>query len=80
MGADLVVIKSEDEDQFVYDLLRNTKGTRHGWIGLYRKADNKFYWLDDYPAEGNYQRWDDGEPSGDRENCGYRRGGDFKGK
>ena len=51
MGADLIVIKSEDEDQFVYDLLRNTRGTRHGSIGLYRKADIKFYWLDDLPAE-----------------------------
>ncbi|XP_044181097.1 neurocan core protein-like [Acropora millepora] len=82
LGADLAVIKSEDEDQFVYDLLRNTRGTSHGWIGLYRKADNKFYWLDGRPAEGNYQRWDDGQPNdwGGKEDCGHLRGGDFKGR
>ena len=65
------MIKSEDENQFVYDLLRNTSGAHEGWIGLYRKADNKFYWLDDRPAAGNYQKWNDGEPSnGDGEDCG----------
>ena len=70
LGADLAVIKSEDENQFVYDLLRNSSGARDGWIGLYRKADNKFYWLDDRPEEGNYQKWNDGEPSGGNEDCG----------
>ena len=43
------MIKSEDENGFVYDLLSNHRGNRSGWIGLYRKADNKFYWLDDRP-------------------------------
>ena len=69
LGADLVVIKSEDENRFVYDLLSNTSSTRSGWIGLYRKAHKKFYWLDDRPEEGNYQKWNDGEPSGDKEDC-----------
>ena len=62
------MIKSEDENQFVSDLLRNTSGDRHGWIGLYRKADRKFYWLDDRPVEGNYQIWKYGEPSKARKN------------
>ena len=57
------MVKSEDEDQFVSDLLRNTSDARDGWIVLYRKADNKFYWLDGRPADGNYEKWNDGEPS-----------------
>ena len=71
LGADLAVIKSENENQFIYDLLRNTSGSRNGWIGLYRKANNKFYWLDDRPEEGNYQKWNHGEPSngGGIEDC-----------
>ena len=33
-------------------------------IELYRrKAEKKFYWLDGRIAEGNYQKWSDGEPS-----------------
>ncbi|XP_067047231.1 neurocan core protein-like [Acropora muricata] len=74
LGADLAVIKSEDENQFVVDLLRNTSGNHIGWMGLYRnKADDKFYWLDDRPAEGNYQKWDDGEPNNSQgtENCAF---------
>ena len=62
LGADLAVIKSENENQFVTHLLRNTSGSRNGWIGLYRKADNKLYWLNDRPAEGNCQSWSDGNP------------------
>ena len=57
------MIKSEDENQFVFDLLRNTSDARDGWIVLYRKADNTFYWLDGHPADGNYEKWNDGEPS-----------------
>ena len=63
LGADLAVIKSEEENQFVYDLLRNTSDDHHGWIGLHRKADNKFYWLDSRPLEGNFQKWGRGRPS-----------------
>ena len=73
-GAGLAVIKSEDENRFVYDLLRNTSGPRHGWIGLYRKADDKFYWLDGRPvnASGSCQNWNDRQPSntGGNEDCG----------
>ena len=67
------MIKSQDENRFVYDLLRNTVGARHGWIGLYREADNKFYWLDGRPAKGNYQKWNDGEPNDSEgvEDCGH---------
>ena len=67
------MIKSEDENRFVYDLLRNTVGARYAWIGLHRKADNEFYWLDDRPANRSYQKWNDGEPNdqGDVEDCGH---------
>ena len=73
MGADLTIIKSKDENKFVYDLLSNASRARDGWIALYRrKADNKFYWLDGRTAEGNYQKWNQGDPSnGDTED--FRR-------
>ncbi|KAK2560026.1 Ladderlectin [Acropora cervicornis] len=76
LGAELAMIKSNDEDQFVYYLLRNTSDAQSGWIGLYRKADKKFYWLDDRPGEGNYQNWDDGNPSntGGSEDCVHVQG------
>ena len=81
-GADLAVIKSEDEDRFVYDLLRNTIGNRSGWIGLYRKPNNKFYWLNDRPAEGDYQKWNKGEPNGGEgaKDCWHIIGGNYDGK
>ena len=42
MGADLAVIKSEDEHQFVYDLLRNTKGTAMGGLDCIGKPITNF--------------------------------------
>ena len=60
LGADLAVIKSEEENQFVYDLLRNTSGDYHGWIGLHGKAD-KYYWLDGRPEEGSFKKWGAGK-------------------
>ena len=64
------MIKSVEENQFIYDLLRNTGGGRQGWIGLHRNADNKFYWLNSRPVEGNFENWKRGKPSkGDNEDC-----------
>ena len=58
LGADLAVIKSKEENQFVYDLLRNTSVKNNGWIGLHRKADDEnFSWLDSRPEKGNFQNW-----------------------
>ena len=75
------MIKSEDENQFVSDLLRNTSDARDGWIVLYRKADKKFYWLDGHPADGNYEKWNDGEPSDSdgNEDCVHLNGGNSDG-
>ena len=39
------------------------------WLGLYRKADNKFYWIDDTPLAGHYSAWGIGEPYHFREKC-----------
>ena len=84
LGADLAVIKSKDENKFVYNLLRNTSSNLDGWIGLYRKAGDKFYWLDDRPAAdyGNYQNWNDGEPNnaGNKEDCVHLKVGNSEGK
>ena len=77
LGTDLAVIKSKAENQFVYDLLRNTRDARAGLIGLLRRADKKFYWVDNRTAEGNYEKWHSGEPNYFRgvEDCGYLPGG-----
>ncbi|XP_015780816.1 PREDICTED: C-type lectin domain family 4 member A-like [Acropora digitifera] len=70
LGADLAVIKSEEENKFVYDLLIKTSGKNNGWIGLHRKADKKFYWLDSRPVEGNLTKWGKGKPKENRkEEC-----------
>ena len=75
------MIKSEEENQFVYDLLTNTSDARDGWIGLCRKADNKSYWLDGRLEEGNYQKWNDSKPSnGVTEDCGRIIGGNYGNK
>ena len=47
------MIKSKFENQFVYDLLRNTSDAGAGWIGLHRRADKKFYCLDNRTKEVN---------------------------
>ena len=42
------------------------------WIGLYRKADNLFYWIDGTPLAGQYSAWARGEPNNyknNTENC-----------
>ncbi|XP_015765154.1 PREDICTED: neurocan core protein-like isoform X1 [Acropora digitifera] len=81
LGADLAVIKSKEENQFVYDLLRNTSYNHHGWIGLHRKAD-KFYWLDNRPEEGNFKNWGKGKRSKSPSNqgCVFVMRGKYGGK
>ncbi len=41
------------------------------WLGFVRKADNKFYWIDDTPLAGQYSPWESGEPNNAHpgENC-----------
>ena len=33
------------------------------WLGLYRKPDNAFYWIDGTPLAGQYSAWASGEPN-----------------
>ena len=39
------------------------------WLGLYRKADDMFYWIDDTPLAGQYSAWARGEPNSNDEKC-----------
>ena len=84
LGGDLAKITSASENQFVFDLVtKQTKITSFGaWLGLHRKADNKFYWADNTPLAG-YSNWKTGEPNnlGLQEKCGHIWGkGPNKGK
>ena len=72
LGGDLAIIRSQDENNFVRDLInQQTVQDRGAWIGLYRKADhdNKFYWIDDTPLAGQYSAWASGEPNDQAEKC-----------
>ena len=70
-GADLAIIKTPDENDFLFDLVKNYSAPRSAWIGLRREFNTTFYWLDGTPLEGNYQRWGDDEPNdaGGVEDC-----------
>ena len=65
LGGDLAIIRSQDENNFVRDLVRNRQiGQSWGaWLGLYKKADNALYWIDDTPLAGHYSAWGIGEPN-----------------
>ncbi len=72
LGGDLAIIRSADENNFIYDLMKKQKTvTAWGvWLGFIRKADNKFYWIDDTPLAGQYSAWGSGEPNTLSEKCG----------
>ena len=36
---------------------------RGTWLGLHRKADKMFYWIDGTPLAGQYSAWASGEPN-----------------
>ena len=76
MGADLPIIRSQEENQFILDLLkgRNDRvGIVGAWLRLQRRADSRFYWVDGSPLQGHYQNWAIGEPNNAKrnENCAY---------
>ena len=74
LGGDLAIIKSAAENNFIFTLLKKQKTiTDWGvWLGFVRKADNKFYWIDDTPLAKGYTVWASGEPNNDggKEKCG----------
>ncbi|XP_067048419.1 versican core protein-like [Acropora muricata] len=75
LGADLVVIKSEEENQFVSNLLRKS-GSDRGWIGIERNTrDKNLYWVDGSPAyrsNNTYTNWGDHQPNNheNKQDCG----------
>ena len=82
LGGDLAKITSAAENQFIFGLLLKQKKITHFgvWLGLHRKADNKFYWADDTLLTG-YNAWNTGEPNSFSEKCGQMYGtGSVKGR
>ena len=71
LGGDLAIIRSADENNFISDLVMKQKKVvdRGAWIGLFRKSDNAFYWIDNTPLTGQYSAWADGEPNSLDEKC-----------
>ena len=71
LAADLAIITSATENNFIFDLIRSQQTVTDGgaWLGLCRKDDNKFYWIDDTPLEGQYSAWASDEPSSNDEKC-----------
>ena len=73
LEASLPTIRSAEENQFIYDQIRNVPGiSKWGvWIDAYRQADGKFAWGDDTPLDGHYTNWYGGEPNdvGGNEDC-----------
>ena len=72
-GADLAVITSETQNNYLYKLIgSNTQDSWYGtWIGLERNAQNNtFYWINGTPLSGHYSNWASGEPSSNNEKCG----------
>ena len=78
LGGDLAIIKSAAENNFIFALLKKQKtiNKRGVWLGFVRKADNKFYWIDDTPLARGYTAWASGEPNNARgiEKCGNMNG------
>ena len=82
MGGDIAVIRSANENQFIFDLVKKTAGLAGwgAWIGLNRKADGSFKWVDGTPLV--YEAWNSGEPNGigGRADCVHMIWNDVGGK
>jgi len=76
LAADLPIIRSATENNFIFDLItKRERVTLWGtWLGLYRKADTKFYWIDDTALVGQYSAWGRGEPNFYHEKCAHMFG------
>jgi len=73
LAADLAIIRSATENNFTIDLIRKQQTVTNwgAWLGLYRKDDTKFYWIDDTPLGGQYSAWASGEPNYLQEKCAH---------
>ena len=79
-GVDLAIIKSAEEENFIWNslILKQNTVTEYGaWLGLHRKADSKFYWVDNTPLLPGYSDWKLGQPDHflGVENCVHIVGG-----
>ena len=65
LGGDLAIIRTAEENNFTFGLVKKQMTiTDWGvWLGLTRKSDKKFYWVDGTPLTGHYSAWGSGEPS-----------------
>lgn len=65
------IIKSADENDFIFRLIISQPNGRDlsAWIGLSRKMDDKFYWMDGTPLAGRFSAWAQGEPNYLHEKC-----------
>lgn len=72
MSAHLPIIKSAEENSFIWKLL-HVRGKKWAWLGLQRRQSySEFYWIDGTPLAGNYDSWKNGEPSNNyEEDCAY---------
>ena len=73
-GANLVMIKSREENTFIWNLVekQDTVAAYGAWIGLHREDDDKFYWDDDTLFyQGRDWLWRKGQPDNylGKENC-----------
>ena len=81
-GGDLAIIRSEDENNFIFALLKNKKTVKieGAWLGLHRKPwpQNLFYWIDDTPLTvDHYSAWAVSEPSNPDEKCVHIYAGSY---
>ena len=76
LGGDLAIIRSAAENTFIFNLVKKQKTLKAwgAWLGSFRKADKKFYWIDDTPLSRGYTAWGRGEPSSVNEKCGHMFG------
>lgn len=65
LGGYLVVVTSEEENQFVSDLVRAKNIYQAFWIGLTDETEEgRWKWVNGEPLE--YSSWESGEPNGGR--------------
>ena len=80
LGGDLAIIRSAAENTFIFNLVKKQKTftTWGAWLGFVRKADKKFYWIDDTPLSRGYAVWGRGEPNNAHEKCGNMFGAETR--
>ena len=76
LGADLPIISSAKENNFILDLLEK-EGKDWASVGFLRNvSDMEFYWVNGSELRGKYSAWNAGEPNNSDgvENCAYMKG------